>query len=186
MSIFSLRQALRQTRKDLSQDFVREASRIISDKIIATTAFQHSQHIAYYLPHENEVDLSRVATQALALQKQLYLPVFSAPHHLHFYRVDKHTTYQKNKFGILEPISDVLIEIDQLDLMLIPLVAFDDRGYRMGRGLGCYDRYLARAHDCLCFGVAYECQRVSSISAEVWDIPMTAIITERGQYTGQA
>ncbi|MDP1573923.1 MAG: 5-formyltetrahydrofolate cyclo-ligase [Coxiellaceae bacterium] len=173
---------LREQRKQLLPDVVKKASLLVSEKIMASADFLNSNHIAYYLPHENEIDLSQVFIHALALKKSVYLPVFYAPHDLKFYRVDKNTPYQKNKLGILEPVSNDLISVDQLDLMVIPLVAFDACCHRLGRGLGCYDRYLQAAHHCKRIGVAYEFQKILEIQPEAWDVPMDYIVTERADY----
>ena len=173
---------LREQRKQLSFEVVTKISAIVSEKIMASTDFLNSQHIAYYLSHENEIDLSQVAVRALELKKSLYLPVFSAPHFLTFYRVDHNTQYQKNKFGILEPISKDSISVDQLDLMLVPLVAFDAFCNRMGRGLGCYDRYLQASHQCKLMGVAYDFQKIAKIESETWDVAMDCVVTENAIY----
>ena len=177
------RSMLREQRKQLSLDLVKKKSAIISEKIMASADFLTSQHMAYYLSHENEIDLSQVAVHALNLKKSLYLPVFSAPHFLTFCRVDPNTQYRKNKFGILEPISTESISVDQLDLMFVPLVAFDAFCNRMGRGLGCYDRYLQASHPCKLMGVAYEFQKIAKIEPEVWDVAMDGVVTESAIYT---
>lgn len=174
-----LRKILREKRKNLSLNFVAAASEKICKKILASADFRRAKNIAYYLSHENEVDLSYFSEQALREKKNLYLPVFSKPHFLHFYRVTEKTVFQKNQFGILEPISQEFISPDQIDLMLIPVVTFDESRHRLGRGLGCYDRYLAGATSCKKIGVAYEFQKTVYISAEKWDIEMDEIVTER-------
>src|SRR3990167_1043190 len=96
-----LRKKMRDRRKILSCEFVLQASQKISDTLLESSFYKESQHIAYYLSHENEVDLSNFAKRASSEGKNLYLPVFEKPYHLHFYRVDGNTRYQKNLFGIL-------------------------------------------------------------------------------------
>ena len=91
-----------------------------------------------------------------------------------------------NRFGILEPMVDSREWLDaaQLDVILLPLVAFDRRGHRLGSGAGYYDRALAlragRPAPPLLVGLAHSCQEVQLIPAEPWDIPMDAVATERG------
>lgn len=174
-----LREECRDKRKALSSEFVSLASQKISEKILASSFFKKANHIAYYLSHENEVDLNAFAKIALSQGKKLYLPIFNKPHHLHFYQVDENTHYQKNQFGILEPISSALITLDKLDLMLIPLVAFDKQGNRLGRGLGCYDRYLQHNKHCKLVGVAYDFQCVDKLDAKAWDVRLDAVVTEK-------
>lgn len=95
-----------------------------------------------------------------------------------------------NKFGILEPLCEQkhLLKPRQIDLMLLPLVAFDGTGNRLGMGGGFYDRSLAHlrhrqhARKPYLIGLAHECQKTGEISAESWDIPLDAIVTEEQVY----
>ena len=90
----------------------------------------------------------------------------------------------RNAFGIPEPIvSRVPIRLQELDAILVPLVAFDDQGNRLGMGAGFYDRALAfrllpnRPKRPLLIGLAYDFQHCNSIESEYWDVPLDAIIT---------
>ncbi len=104
---------------------------------------------------------------------------------------EKKTCLRKNSFGILEPVyqKKQLKTARQLDLVLAPLVAFDPQGNRLGMGGGFYDRALShlrahgrrtRKHHPLFIGIAHELQQVDSLQVQSWDIPLHAIITERG------
>ena len=183
----SRRAQIRARRKQLSSDFVMSASRAISEKMIQLPVFLNSQHIAYYLPNENEIDTRFIAQNALLAEKQLYLPVF-LNNLIHFYPVDAKTQYQKNQFGIDEPcVLEESVPVTQFDLMIIPLVLFDAQGHRVGRGAGCYDRFLANVFDNknrpVLIGLAYEFQKIESIVAEKWDVPMDYVVTENEIYT---
>ncbi len=108
---------------------------------------------------------------------------------------DKNTRLRKNSFGIPEPVYQKkhLKSARQLDLVLAPLVAFDPLGHRMGMGGGYYDRALnhlrqqgqnnqsiVRKHHQLYVGIAHEIQQVEALQAQPWDIPLHAIVTEKG------
>ena len=107
---------------------------------------------------------------------------------------NKNTRLRKNSFGILEPVYQKkhLKSARQLDLVLAPLVAFDPMGHRMGMGGGYYDRALnhlrrqgqnsrsIRKHHPLFVGIAHEIQQVDVLQAQPWDIPLHAIVTEKG------
>ncbi len=84
-------------------------------------------------------------------------------------------------FGILEPDPDASRPVDpeDLDLVLVPCVAFDDKGARLGRGAGYYDRFLSRCWTACFVAVAFEVQRLPEIVTDPWDIPMHRIVTEQ-------
>ncbi|MGL5045488.1 MAG: 5-formyltetrahydrofolate cyclo-ligase, partial [Plesiomonas sp.] len=108
------------------------------------------------------------------------------------YRPDTRMTL--NRYNIAEPRLDVrdLIPASALDLICTPLVAFDDRGHRLGMGGGFYDRTLAAFMPTKMavsppkvpqiIGLAHDCQRVNAVPQEAWDIPLPAILTPQQQW----
>jgi len=173
---------MRERRRKLPPSIVLKASRVINEKIIQTPIFRRAVHIAYYLSDENEVDLSLMAEQALFFKKTLYLPRIIENKRMQFVRVDADTVYEKNRFGILEPQSSVVVDPAVLELMFLSLVVFDAKGNRCGRGAGYYDRYLSQCHGCYSIGVGYAFQEVSRLFPDAWDIPMREVITELGDF----
>lgn len=172
----------RALRKKLSAEMVSSASQKIAEQIIALPEYIASKHIAYYVSHENEIDPEFIIKRARELKKRLYLPIFS-DNHILFYGVNKKTQFQKNKWGIMEPIvHDKPISPEQLDLILVPVVVFDSCCHRIGRGAGCYDRALQDTQHPVLIGLAYEFQRVGRIVPEKWDVPMNCVITEKHTY----
>lgn len=101
--------------------------------------------------------------------------------HLLFLRYTPETVLTPNKLRIPEPPLDIrqMITLDRLDVMMVPLVAFDDSGQRLGMGGGFYDRTLQnwRQHGFLPVGVAHDCQQVERLPAEEWDVPLPAVLT---------
>lgn len=185
-----LRKKIRAKRKQLSANEVVTASSLILKKILRHPIFIRSKHVAYYVPDENEIDTSFIAHQAQQLKKLLYLPIFSKKNKLIFYFIDSNTQFKKNKLGILEPIilNQSPISLFELDLILIPLVAFDRHCNRLGRGIGCYDRtlefskQLSQNQRPTLMGLAYEFQKVDKIIRQEWDVEMDYIITENNNY----
>ena len=185
-----IRKSIRNQRKQLLSSVVAQASLQVTEKISHLPEFQNAKNIAYYISHENEIDLSSLARHATELNKSLYLPVFSDEKKLAFYAVDANTQFQKDKWGIEEPVVSKQwpVKPSTLDLILIPMVAFDAQCNRLGRGAGCYDRYLSftknivRDKRPVLIGVAYEFQRVDEIISECWDVSMDFIVTEKSIY----
>jgi 5-formyltetrahydrofolate cyclo-ligase len=146
--------------------------------------------IAVYQAYGHEADLSALIYLARRRGCQLYLPriVDHRRHRMEFFRFDADAPLRRNAFGILEPIAAMspAIPTRELDLVLMPLVAFDASGWRLGSGAGFYDRRLHHLHIARrwrrpkLIGVAYHFQRVDRLQPHRWDIPMDAVITERG------
>ena len=105
---------------------------------------------------------------------------------MYFAPYEKHTRLKKNCFGILEPVfqKKQLKTALQMDLVMAPLVGFDEQGNRMGMGGGFYDRTLARLNNSamkrpLLIGLAHHCQEVEQLQAQSWDIPLDIIATDK-------
>ena len=183
-----LRQALRQTcrdiRKKLSPAYQRNASNQICAHVRKLDSYRYAKRIALYQSINGEIDLGNLWRSAPLQGKYCYFPVLNDDDTLSFLPATPATTFHKNRFGIEEP--DVERELAlapaELDLMFIPLVAFDKKGTRLGMGAGYYDRTLAKSRAPLLVGVAYEFQRQSFIEAQAWDIPLDVVITERASY----
>lgn len=180
-----IRKMMRTKRRQLSLDFVSTASHTIIQKLITLPCFQKAHHIACYLSDENEVDTHLLIDIILQQQKSLYLPVFSDQKALAFYLINSTTQFQKNTVGIDEPIvsQQAPVSPEQLELIILPLVAFDKAGNRIGRGAGAYDRYVAckkttdLPHPTL-IGLAYAFQRIEKVPSDEWDVALDTVITE--------
>ena len=112
----------------------------------------------------------------------LALPVVTA-RDLYFAAYRTGEPLRDNRYGIPEPVSPLRI---QPTVVLAPLVAFDNRGCRLGMGGGYYDRYFASAPGVLHIGVAHECQRIDALPANPWDEPLAAVVTETGWHAFSA
>ncbi len=185
----TLRRELRQQRSALSAQQQQSAA-LALDRILGRhPLFLRSKHIALYLPNDGEMDLSPLLQRALSMGKRCYLPVLSPLYHnrLWFAPYDGHNHLELNRFGIPEPIANwsQMRPVWSLDLVLTPLVAFDNRGNRLGMGGGFYDRTLAylkqRQHwrKPRLLGTAHAFQQVKQLAHESWDIPLQGVVTER-------
>ena len=105
---------------------------------------------------------------------------------MRFAELEPGAAMRPNLFGIMEPKLGERIDARKIDLVLTPLVAFDDHGVRVGVGRGYYDRcfrFLRHRkvwHRPKLFGVAYELQRVPPLEPSSWDIPLKGVVTETG------
>lgn len=196
LSRAQLRRTLRQTRRALSLKQQQDAANGVFRQLAQHPYFIRAQHIALYCAADGEISPHILAQAAWRYRKQLYLPVLSEwpSTQMNFQVWLPNGAWKKNRFGIAEPHSHPakLRDITALDLILLPLVGFDEQGARLGMGGGFYDRSLARLnrHPQLrrprLIGLAHECQKVDQLSVEPWDIPLDATVTAERWYINAA
>ena len=184
----SLRRRIRQHRAVLDAREQRRAARAVARRLASLRRFQRARAIAAYCARQGEMDPQPALHAARLRGKDLYLPVLHPffPGRLKFCELREHTRMRPNRFGIPEPSvnTDCVKHSHRLDLMLVPLVAFDRHGHRLGMGGGYYDRSLGFRHRSnrirpLLIGLAYEFQFVERLPHEPWDIMLDAVVTER-------
>ncbi len=181
----------RALRRSLSPEYRQWASNEICQKLKGLSA--SAQHIGVYLAMDEEVDLTSFLNWALEQKKKLYAPVIqkslALERSLKFFLISSETRYEKGSFGIREPIfheNMTGFPFADLDLVCVPLVAFDASKNRIGMGSGFYDRVLGPCSKKLkrprLIGCAFDCQRVEKIKLEAWDIPMDEVVCESSLY----
>ena len=184
-----LRREARERRRALTRPIQSQHSIAATRLLITSPWFRRSRTIGLYLATDGELDLAPFIKAARRFKKHLFLPALrSTPGNgLWFVEYRSGDQLIKNRFGISEP--DIRkrapMPLWAIDLILMPLVAFDPDGNRLGMGGGFYDKSLAvrqrpshRSKPIL-IGMAHECQRVERIPTRSWDIPMDGVITER-------
>jgi 5-formyltetrahydrofolate cyclo-ligase len=188
----AIRRLVRERRRALSNHERDHLSARLSARITRSPLFHNSRTLALYLPNDGEVDLTAVAQAAWSMGKRCFLPVLSPLYHnrLWFAPYTAESTLELNRFGIPEPALNwrAMRPVWTLDLLLMPLVAFDPQGNRLGMGGGFYDRtlaYLARRSQWRkphLVGTAFEFQRFPTLPNEPWDVPLEGVITEAAIY----
>ncbi|MGF1612470.1 MAG: 5-formyltetrahydrofolate cyclo-ligase [Gammaproteobacteria bacterium] len=184
---YELRRHMRHLRRSLPLSQRVALANRLARHLVACVHLRRSQRIGCYLAQDGEMDLTPLMKRLRGMGKQLYLPVLSGAQ-LSFLPFDAQTPLVKNRFGILEPHVPPSTRCPPraLDLVLTPLVAFDDQGRRLGMGGGYYDRTFAyllhRRHwqRPRLIGIAYQLQRVATLRSREWDVPVHGIGTERG------
>lgn len=148
---------------------------------------KRGRKIAAYVPQGSEFPVWPLVLAALQAGCAVYLPVVPrSGRQLSFVRFDEHTRWQSGTYGIPEPRHPEIISARALDLVLLPLLAFDASLYRLGQGGGFYDTSFAfrrhRSHwrKPLLIGVAYSCQEIPLVPAAKWDLQLDGMLTEKG------
>ena len=152
----------------------KKKSTVIVDKIINLDLYQKSKVIAIYNSLVNEVDTSELIKRSIH-EKIVLLPKIINDKMV-FIIIDNNTKSVKNNFGIYEPIGKIYD--GDIDLIIVPGVAFDRRHFRLGFGKGYYDKYL-KEKNIYKIGICFIEQIVDYIPIDSYDVPMNMIITEK-------
>lgn len=178
-----IRTHVRHLRRALTPDQQQLAAVQVVERALNFAPLQQAKKIALFLAFDGELNTRPLIARLWQHKQQVYLPVlhpFSAGQLL-FIRYDPGTPLAPNRLRIPEPPLDIrnLATLDELDVLMVPLVAFDRQGQRLGMGGGFYDRTLQswRQHGFLPVGLAHDCQQVDTLPAAEWDVPLPAIIT---------
>ncbi|WP_434745911.1 5-formyltetrahydrofolate cyclo-ligase [Candidatus Pantoea rara] len=178
-----IRQQVRHLRRAMTDDQQALAAEQLADLALNYAPMTAARNIALFLSVDGELNTRPLIARLWHLKKAVYLPVLHpfSPGNLLFLRYSPDTPLHINKLRIPEPPLDIrqLITLDQLDLMMVPLVAFDQHGQRLGMGGGFYDRTLQnwRQHGFLPVGLAHDCQQVDNLPVAEWDVPLPAVMT---------
>lgn len=184
-----IRRAMRAARRRLTPQQRTQAASQFAKIVSRERLLGPGMRVAIYHAYGHEADASKVIDLARKRGCVVYLPVITSFRHsrMEFLRFDADERLKRNKFGISEPdpASAPRIPARHLDLILLPLVAFDTNGWRLGSGAGFYDRRLSHLHIGRLWrrpklvGIAYEFQKVDRLDPHRWDVPLDAIVTDR-------
>lgn len=186
-----IRRAIKRERSLLSSSAQRGASLAVAAQLQKHPWFRKAGHIGAYLPVRGELSPLPLLEIARGLHKHCHLPCLHPfhPNRLWFRPWHVGTRLLPNRFGIDEPPHiGAPLSLRRLDLLLVPLVAFDEQCHRLGMGGGFYDRTLAPLqrprgwHKPRLIGLGYELQRVDKLQPQPWDVDLDAVCSEAGLY----
>ena len=181
-----LRQHYRAARRQLAEPQRQQAQQQIDARLQSLSVYPSAQRIAGYWANDGEYDPAGFLALARAAGKTTLLPqVIGLGQPMLFAPYDATTPMTPNRFRIPEPDSDQSVPAEQLDMVLMPLVAFDEQGARLGMGGGFYDRSFAfrrqRGLEQRPFlvGVAFEQQKSEHLlPVRDWDVRLDTVVTE--------
>ena len=183
----ALRRLARQRRRGLSAQARARAEAAVAAHLHALLGRHQWQGIAAYAATASELDLSAFFADLPAAPVTVHLPAIDADGVMRFRRWPVGTVLTPGPHGIAQPPPSAVATMPaDLDAILLPLLAFDDCGTRLGSGAGYYDRALASCRVLatpsppMLVGVAFEAQRLASLPREPWDIPLDGVVTEQG------
>ncbi|MGD2007885.1 MAG: 5-formyltetrahydrofolate cyclo-ligase [Cellvibrionales bacterium] len=175
--------AKRQLREELRERRDNPGSRRLPpavENLVTTEAWQRSQCVASYLPRGTEQTPGGIDALVLSSGRTLAYPRVVSAGQMVFKRHVQEAPLEKAAYGILAPeASAPTLDVQSIDLFLVPLLACDDQGVRLGYGGGYYDRVLAEAGGFRC-GVGFAFQRVTALPNEDHDARLHGYLCETG------
>ena len=160
---------------------VQKKSKLIKEQIFQMQEFREAKTILFYVSYDNEVDTHEMIKESLGMKKQVVVPKTDMKNRtIICSSLTKWDDLLSGAYNILEPRQECVNEVspESIDLMIIPGVAFDCQGNRIGHGMGYYDRLLQKKMSAHCVGLAFELQIVESIPSEKHDVKVEKIVTE--------
>ncbi len=168
-----------------------ELSHAICQRFMALPAYAAASTVMFYIDVRTEVRTRQDLLPALGSGKQIVVP-YCVNDELELFHLEDMQELEVGMYKILEPRADLRsvaskhVDVGQLDLVMVPGVAFDRTGARMGHGKGYYDKLLEHARpDTPLVALAFECQLFEEIPTQAHDVFMDQILTEVATYTGR-
>ncbi|SPL69057.1 5-formyltetrahydrofolate cyclo-ligase [Acinetobacter stercoris] len=178
-----LRKQLRKKRRNISRFQQKQTEQIIWSKLIHSSKFIHSHKIGIYLDAFGEVQTNKIIEYCFSHHKQVYLPMIcNMNNKLVWVKITQHQYRSKrfsyHRLGMLEPMASRGFNVNHLDLLIMPLLACDTSGTRMGMGGGFYDRTLATAlTKPFRLGLAHDFQLLhENLIRNKWDQALDALL----------
>lgn len=168
-----------------------ELSGRILDTFLALPEYERARTVMFYVDVRSEVRTRQHFPAALASGKRVVIP-YCVDGELELFHLESMDELATGMYRILEPkpelrsVAAKRVEVEELDLIMVPGVAFDRRGGRSGHGKGYYDKLLEHARpDAPLVALAFECQMFEEVPTQDHDIFMDKVITEAGVYEGR-
>lgn len=170
-----LRSQIRQQKRAMTEEQILAASQRLGRLFVQSQAYQQAKTIYGYLPYNQEVRTIAMLEQALRDGKKVAVPKVYGEQ-MKFIYMEDFSQVEKGYAGIPEPIADEPVAHDPTALVLMPGLAFDREGHRIGYGGGFYDRFLAAEPNHPTLALCYEFQMQPHLETEEFDIPVDTVL----------
>ena len=171
-----IREEALEKRDSLKKEQVREYSEQIKKRLFVVDAFSKSRIVLFYASFGNEVRTHEMIAESL-LSKKILLPKMVQQEIVPSLILTMENLILNDR-GILEPIEALPVRLSNIDAVIVPGIAFDTQGHRLGFGKGYYDKFLKKVPRAVKIGLAFDFQVVDGIPPEPHDVGMDAVVTE--------
>jgi len=171
----ALRKMIRDQKRAMSPEQILEASRKLAELFFQTEQYAAADTIYGYLPYNQEVRTELILERALAEGKRVAVPKVYGDV-MRFIYIRDFSGLEKSRMGIPEPIFDKPVATDEEALVLMPGLAFDPQGHRIGYGGGFYDKFLANEPNHPTVALCYDFQMFDNLETDAFDIPVDRVL----------
>ena len=171
----ALRKQIRDLKRAMTQEQIQKKSFALKNLFCACKQYNEAKTIYGYLPYNQEVRTVPILEQAIADGKRVAVPKVYGDE-MRFIYLDDLTAVAESDMGIPEPVCDDPVANDPTALVLMPGVAFDKEGHRIGYGGGFYDKFLAAEPNHPTVALCYDFQVLPKLETEEFDIPVDLVI----------
>ena len=175
MDKVALRREIREKKRAMTLQQIEEASRKLGELFVASAQYRQAKTIYGYLPYNQEVRTVPMLEQALRDGKKVAVPKVYGDEMRFIYMTDL-SLVEKGYAGIPEPVADAPVAEDPTALVLMPGLAFDKEGHRIGYGGGFYDKFLASEPGHPTVALCYSFQMMEALETEEYDIPVDCVL----------
>jgi len=171
----TIRKQIRELKKAMTAEEIQQSSEKLGELFLSSELYRQAKTIYGYLPYNQEVRTTTIVAQALADGKKVAVPKVYGEQMKFIYLTDL-SQVEKGYCGIPEPIADEPVADDPTALVLLPGLAFDRQGHRMGYGGGFYDKFLATEPHHPTIALCYSFQVLPQLPAEEFDVPVDVVL----------
>jgi 5-formyltetrahydrofolate cyclo-ligase len=170
-----LRRQIRDLKRAMTEEQIQEKSHRLGDLFCRSELYRNAKTIYGYLPYNQEVRTVPMLEQALKDGKQVAVPKVYGDE-MKFILMEDLSAVEKGYAGIPEPVADEPVACDEMALVLMPGLAFDPQGHRIGYGGGFYDKFLAKEPNHPTLALCYDFQMLQELETEEFDIPVDQVL----------
>ena len=170
-----LRKSIREQKRAMTEAQIQEKSRLLGQLFAASALYRDAKTIYGYMPYNQEVRTVPMLEQAIRDGKRVAIPKCYGDE-MRFIFMEDLSKVEKGYAGIPEPIEDAPIADDETALVLMPGLAFDPEGHRIGYGGGFYDKFLAKEPNHPTLALCYDFQMMEKLETEEFDIPVDQVL----------
>ena len=170
-----LRKAIRLKKKAMTTEEIEDRSRKLGELFRNSEAYHNARSIYFYLPYNQEVRTVPMILRALEDGKKVAVPKVYGDE-MKFISIENLDQIAEGYMGIPEPVADEPVAEDKQALILMPGLAFDPQGHRIGYGGGFYDKFLSREPEHPTVALCYEFQMLPHVETEEFDIPVDLVL----------
>ena len=171
----ALRQKIREQKRAMTEEEIVAASNRLAEQFFATEQYRNARTVYGYLPYNQEVRTVPILQKALEDGKKIAVPKVYEDE-MRFIYLEDFSRLEKSSFGIPEPMDDGPVADDPTALVLMPGLAFDKEGHRIGYGGGYYDKFLAAEPTHPTIALCYGFQMLPKLETEEFDIPVDCVL----------